>query len=163
MDGLLNVTDQSVIAVVCRVTYNSSQLSTFFYLANTRLSGSTAFEADSTVRVSYYQQCYQPPSQDNCEELTLVLRVSPQLNNTVITCRSRPRDSTTMTQSRSQERITVVLKDPGTDTLRQIFCFMYTLIVVHNTCTVGTCTCTCVRVCTCYNVCENMPTCIYMY
>jgi hypothetical protein len=116
MDGLLTVTNQNLVAVVCRVTHNSTNTTTRFYVNGTVLDETThPLVLSRAARVSAFSNCYEPPAQDRCQELTLLLRVAPQINNTRITCRSRPRDrSSTMAQTPSRETITVILKEPGT-------------------------------------------------
>ena len=115
MNGVLTVTDQNLIAVVCRATHNSTNTTTRFYVNGSVLSETThPLVLSRVARVSSFNDCYVSPPQDRCEELTLVLRVTPQINNTRITCRSRSRDTNSgMGQIQSQDTITVILKDPG--------------------------------------------------
>lgn len=113
MDGLVTVTNRSVAALVCTVVHNSSQVSTFFYINNTKLTTSNALQMDRSLRVEYYDHCYQPPSQGQCEELSLLIRVNPALNNTKISCRTRARDSTDTSLHTSPEEVTIIVGDPG--------------------------------------------------
>ena len=115
MNGVLTVTDQNLVAVVCRATHNSTNTTTRFYVNGSVLSETThPLVLSRVARVSSFNDCYVSPPQDKCEELTLILRVTPQINNTRITCRSRSRDTNSnMGQIQSRDTITVVLKDPG--------------------------------------------------
>lgn len=116
MDGLLTVTNpDNLIAVICRVTHNVTNATTYFSVNDTLLEGfSSEIESNNIVRVSSFSDCYNPPSQDKCEEMTLVLRPIPSINNTRITCESRARDrGSMMNRVDSRETVTVILKDPG--------------------------------------------------
>lgn len=115
MDGLLTATNQNdLIAVICTVTHNITNATTYFKLNDTLLEGYTQIELNNIVRVSSFTNCYDPPAQDRCEEMTLVLRPIPSINNTRITCESRARDrGSMMNRIDSRETITVILKDPG--------------------------------------------------
>ena len=119
MDGLLNITTNRSTdsrAIICRVVHNSTSRSTFFHLNNTELKNANPLFVDRTLRVTQYTNCFSPPSnpEEQCEELILVFRTVAVMNNTDITCRSRPRDSPGMQQVPSSERVTVILRDPGT-------------------------------------------------
>ena len=111
-DGVLIVTN--VVAVVCRVIHNVTHVTTYFSVNDTLLEGYSQIELNNIVRVTHFQNCYNPPSQDRCEETTLVLWPDPSINNTRITCKSRARDrGSAMNRVDSRERVTVILKDPG--------------------------------------------------
>ena len=121
MDGLLNITTNrstDAVALVCRVTHNSTSRTTFFHLNGTALKGSHPLEQDNTIRVSQYENCFVPPSSsaERCEELTLVFRTVEAINSARFTCRSRARDTnnTLMPQVPSKETVTVMLRHPGT-------------------------------------------------
>lgn len=159
MDGLLNITTNrstDAVAVICRVIHNSTERSTFFYLNGTELKNAHPLNVDRTVRVTQYENCFLPPSnpQEQCEELTLVLRTVDVMNNTRITCRSRPRDSPGMLQVQSPETVTVIFRDPGT----------YSKCIVHKG---RKCVCVCHVFTKCIlcitNACNVQHTCTYIH
>ena len=108
----MTVADQDVLTLICRVSHNSSELSTFFYLNGTRLQTSNQFLVDRTIRVVEYNDCHQSLSQEKCQEVILVVRINPHLSGTTFQCRSRPRSGGNMRQNRSNE-VRVVVKDSG--------------------------------------------------
>ena len=119
VDGPLLVTNYSqntLETVVCRVTHNTTSKSIFFYLNGDPLDGTHPLQISRTVRVSGFENCFLPQSssQDKCDELILVMRTVPDVNNSRIFCRARSRDDDSdMRRIDSEEEVTVILKDPG--------------------------------------------------
>ena len=119
LNNSVYVTDygqDKVQTVICRVTHNTTNKSIFFHLNGDELDGTHHLQIDKTVRVLRFDNCFDPPSspQDKCDELILVVRTVPAVNNSRIFCRARSRDANSnMGKIDSKETVTIVLKDPG--------------------------------------------------
>ena len=117
VNGSRYITPNQVETVICRVTHNATSKSIVFHLNGDALDGTHQLQIDRTVRVEGYENCFVPPSssQDKCNELILVVRAVPDVNNSRIFCRARSRDiNSDMRRIDSSESVTIVVKDSGT-------------------------------------------------
>jgi hypothetical protein len=115
VNGSRYITHNQVETVICRVTHNATNKSIVFHLNGGALDGTHQLQIDRTVRVLGFENCFVPPSssQDKCNELILVVRAVPDVNNSRIFCRARSRDSDSdMRRIDSSESVTIIVKDP---------------------------------------------------
>ena len=119
MNGTLYITNHSkdtLGAVICRVTHNSTSRTVSFRLNGSVLDGTHPLQRDRTVSVMQFDKCYEQPSSPDtkCDEVALVVRALPAINNSRVICDARSRDNNSnMIRKDSREVVTIILKDPG--------------------------------------------------